>query len=220
MNHSVRCEKAKGPLCKCKCGGLKHGIAHTMHVTPPGTTTPVPGRYMCIPMGGKVPDVIYQFYNKKFTLPCNHLVRIHEFVGHPDGIGYLDREKTRWQMYVKCPKCRRLWPTWQIGIYHGVRSLPESERVRFALERYLEELEEMWPTEDVPQFEIQKEEECFLLIDKECYITRIGDAEITVCGEVVTVLGDCLDSVTGHRYGIEKTKSEKGDYDIFKIERI
>jgi hypothetical protein len=190
-----------------------------MRITPPGTTTSLPGRYICVPMGGKVADVIYQFYNKKYRLPCKHSVRLHEFVGHPDGIGYLDREKTRWQIYVKCPKCRRLWPTWQIGIYHGIGSLPESERVRFALERYVEELEEMWPTEDVPQFEIQKEKECFLLVDRECYITRIDDAEITVCGGVVRLLGNCLDDVTGHNHRIEKSTSEKG-YDVFRIERV
>lgn len=222
MKHSVRCERAKGPLCRCRCGGSMHSTAHTMYITPPGTTTPVSGKYICIPMGGKVADVIYQFYNRKFTLPCSHSLRIHEFVGHPDGIGYPDRENTRWQIYVKCPKCRRVWPTWQIGINHAIRSIPESDRVRFALESYMKELEEMWPAKDVPQFEIQKEEECFLLIDRECYITRIDDTEITVCGEVVTVLGNCLDGVTGHKHRIEKSKSkEKGDYaDVFKIERI
>ncbi len=218
MKHSTRCERAKGPICKCRCEGSQHGIAHVVSIIPSGTTTPITGRYMCQPMGGKVAEVITQFYNRKFVCPRGHTMKIHQFVGHPDGIGYPDRKNTRWQIYVKCPKCARDWPVWEIALKQSIASVPEPERVRFAVERYLEELETMWPApEEIPQFEIREEKGCLLLIDTECFISRVGDTEVTVCGETVKVLGDCIEWVTGHEHIIEKI--EKGDADVFKIEK-
>lgn len=221
MKHSVRCERAKGPICRCSCEGSKHSIAQTVYIVPSGTTTPLTGRYLCIPMGGKVAEIIKQFFGKKFTCTCGHNVRIHEFVGHPDGIGYPDRENTRWQMYVKCPNCGHDWPIWEIAIRRSIDSIPESERFRFALESYLGELETMWPTpQEMPRFEIQKEKECFLLIDRECYISREGDTEITVCG-IVGVLEHCVEWVTGHKHSIEKIEYRmEGPADVFRIEQV
>ena len=161
-------------------------------------------------------------FSKLFTDYSTFTIRIHEFVGHLDGIGYPDGENTRWQIYVKCPKCAHVWPIWEVAIKRSIAYVPGPERVRFALELYLEELETMWPTrEERPQFEIREEKECILLIDRECSISMVGDTEITVCGGTIKVLGHCMEWLTGHKHTIEKIEYEEGDSaDVFRIERI
>lgn len=197
-------------------------MAHVVYIVPSGTATPIAGRYLCQPMGGKVAEVITQFYNKTFVCTCGHTIRIHEFVGHLDGIGYPDGENTRWQIYVKCPKCAHVWPIWEVAIKRSIASIPGPERVRFALELYLDELETMWPTRDErPQFEIREEKECILLIDRECSISMVGDTEITVCGGTIKVLGHCMGWITGHKHIIEKVEyGEEDSADVFRIERV
>lgn len=223
MTHSVRCERARGPICKCRCEGSKHGTALVAHIMPSGTPTPITGRYLSIPMGGTVAKALKQYYNKTFTCTCGHTVRISKFLGHPDGIGYPDRKKTRWQIYVKCPSCAHDWPIWEIAIRRSITLIPESERVHFAVERYLEEFETMWPTpQDMPRFEIQEEKECFLLIDRECYTSRGAESEITVCGGFIGVLSHCIEWVGGHNQRIERIEYTvlESPADVFRIEKV
>lgn len=222
MTHNRRCAFAQGAECTCSCKGKWHGTGVTLPPPPPffglklpsGTGpsgTPIKSRYLCIPLGGTVAQLIRQFLNEKFVCACGHTIKIREFVGYPDEYGYSDSNKNTWEIYIICPACQRWWTIGEIPIRRSIRSIPKSKRLPIVLKSYVEECK--------PQFELQEEEDSLLLISRDCPLSQGIESETPVCNEITRALEYSIEWITGQKHEIEEIECRAMGHsaDVFRI---
>ncbi|KYK34242.1 MAG: hypothetical protein AYK19_12485 [Theionarchaea archaeon DG-70-1] len=218
MTHNSRCANAKGPKCECSCGGKWHGTGVTLPLPPPYFGTPslwIPStksRYLCIPMGGTVAQMIRQFLGEKFTCTCGHTIKIKEFIGYPDKYGYPDGSGHTWEIYIICPNCKRWWIMGEIPIRRSIRLIPEAKRLPIVLKSYVEEC--------VPQFELQEEDGYFLLISRDCPLSQGITSKTPTCGEIASALEYCVEWITGQKHEVKEIECKATGHpaDVFMVE--
>ena len=104
MKHSQRCERASPKsVCKCKCGGRLHGVAHKNN----STTSWV--RTINSNVGGRAGKVIDKLTGKKFQCSCNTTFTINHFLAYDHDGGYEDSKNNKWWVFVECPNCHYQW---------------------------------------------------------------------------------------------------------------
>ena len=104
MKHNTRCENANPKsVCRCRCGGKLHGIAHKED----SDTSWI--RTVNKKLGGEIEDIIEQIEGKRFLCTCNTKYIINHFLGYDHNGGYKDKDGNRWWVFVECPKCKYQW---------------------------------------------------------------------------------------------------------------
>ena len=102
----------------------------------------------------------------------------------------------------------------------AARLLPEIKRMRLSLERIIEESKRRIPSsQNIPQFELQEEEEYFLFIDRDSYTSEGITSDIPVCDVYVGNLESSLEWITGHHHRVEEIECRAMGHsaDVFKI---
>lgn len=102
----------------------------------------------------------------------------------------------------------------------SARLLPETQRLRLILEKYVEEAEKRQPTlEDTPRFQLREEKDFFLLIDRDYHMSEGIMSETPVCNDIVGTLQYLSEWITGHLHKVEEIECRAmgGKSDIFKI---
>ncbi len=102
----------------------------------------------------------------------------------------------------------------------GVRLLPETKRMKLALDKWIEGAEQRFPSQlEESRFEIREEEDCMIFIDRDNVSSSGITSEKPVCGAFVGVLQALMEWVTGHAHEVEEIECRAMGYsaDVFRI---
>ncbi|MBU7043526.1 MAG: hypothetical protein HXS47_08020 [Theionarchaea archaeon] len=102
----------------------------------------------------------------------------------------------------------------------GTKILSESQRMRMALEKYMEQAEKRQPTPNgTPRFQLHEEADYFELIDTDYHMGKGVQSEWPVCNDIVGTLSYLLTWVSGHSHEIKEVRCQAmGDpADVFRI---
>ncbi|MBU7024159.1 MAG: hypothetical protein HXS40_08315 [Theionarchaea archaeon] len=87
----------------------------------------------------------------------------------------------------------------------AARLLPETMKIRLALERVQKDILDMMPTElGKSRFELLEEDDCFLYTDRENFESEGITSQVPVCGVIVGNLSYIIEWITGHPHDIEE----------------
>ena len=98
--------------------------------------------------------------------------------------------------------------------------LPETRKMRLALEHYREQGEQRISSSlDGPRYELQEEEDCFLFIDRDNYMSEGTTSQTPVCGVTVGTFQFIMEWITGHKHRVEEIECRAMGYpaDVFRI---
>lgn len=102
----------------------------------------------------------------------------------------------------------------------AARLIPETKRVHLVLEKLAEYDWKAFSSHlDEPSFELQENEDCFLLIDRDRYESEGLKTQEPVCGVFVGAAEAITEWITGHSYEVEEIECRAMGYpaDIFRI---
>jgi predicted hydrocarbon binding protein len=98
--------------------------------------------------------------------------------------------------------------------------LSESEKMRLALEKFVEESEARWTSPfSGPHTILQEEEQWFLIIEKDCFFSEDITSQTPVCFVYVGILEFLMQWITGHLHEVEEIECRALGHpvDVFKI---
>ena len=104
----------------------------------------------------------------------------------------------------------------------ATRLLSETKKMRLALQHYKEQAEKRVSSSvDTPQYELQEEEDCFLFINKDNYMSKGVTSQTPVCGVTVGNLQAMMEWITGHPHKVEEIECRAMGHsaDVFRIEK-
>jgi len=113
-------------------------------------------------------------------------------------------------------------PTIAKALKLSTRLLPEQKRMRLALEKFAEEFERRQPSPlYTPRMEVQEEENCFLLVDKDNFESNGVTSEQPMCATCVGRLQYLVEWITGHEHEVKEVECRAmGDLaDVFRISK-
>ncbi len=102
----------------------------------------------------------------------------------------------------------------------AAKLLPETKKIRITLERYIEQAGKMTSSSsDTPRFELQEEEDYFLLIDRDRYESEGITSETPVCGIIVGTFQAMMEWITDHPHKVEEIECRATGHtaDVFRI---
>ncbi|MGD2248813.1 MAG: 4-vinyl reductase [Candidatus Methanofastidiosia archaeon] len=105
----------------------------------------------------------------------------------------------------------------------AARLLPENKRMRLALQKWIEGVEQRFPSQlDIPRFELEEDEDYFIFTDRDNVSSGGMTSEHPVYGAFVGVLQALMEWVTGHPHEVEEIKCRAmGDTaDVFRISKL
>ncbi|KYK36366.1 MAG: hypothetical protein HXS48_15005 [Theionarchaea archaeon] len=98
--------------------------------------------------------------------------------------------------------------------------LSEPKRMRLALEHYKEQGERRTSSLlDAPRYDVQEEEDYFLFIDRDNYMSEGTTSQTPVCGVTVGSFQSMMEWITGHKHKVEEIECRAMGYpaDVFRI---
>jgi predicted hydrocarbon binding protein len=104
----------------------------------------------------------------------------------------------------------------------GVRLLPETRRMKLALDKWIEGAEQRFPSQlEESRFEIREEEDYLIFIDRDNVSSSGITSDTPVCGAFVGVLQALMEWVTGHPHDVEEIECRAMGYpaDVFQISK-
>lgn len=113
-------------------------------------------------------------------------------------------------------------PTLAKTLKLSARLLPETKRMRLALEKFAEEFERRQPSlEYTPRMEVKEEEDCILLIDRDSFESNGIQSETPMCATCVGRLQYLMEWITGHPHDVEEAECRAmgGSADVFRISK-
>lgn len=102
----------------------------------------------------------------------------------------------------------------------ATRLLPEIKKMRLSLEHYKEQAEQRVSSSlDTPQFELLEEEDYFLIINRDNYMSKGVTSQTPVCGVTVGNLQAMMEWITGHPHEVEEIECRAMGHpaDVFRI---
>jgi predicted hydrocarbon binding protein len=103
------------------------------------------------------------------------------------------------------------------------RILPESKKMRLVLEKFVEESEKRWVSPfEGPHTELQEEKDCFLIIERDCFLSEDIISQTPVCFVYVGELDYLVYWITGHRHEVKEIECRTLGHsaDVFKIWKV
>lgn len=104
----------------------------------------------------------------------------------------------------------------------GSKLLPESQRMRLALEKYIEQAEIRQPASNgASRFLLDEHDDFFELTDRDYHMGQGLQSETPVCNDIVGTLSYLLNWVTGHSHEVEEIKCRAMGFpaDVFRINK-
>lgn len=97
--------------------------------------------------------------------------------------------------------------------------VPETKRMRLALEKFVEGFEERFSEVDEPTVELREEDDGFYIIDRDCYISEGVQSEEPVCGVYIGITQSLIKWITGHDHEVKEIECRATGYsaDVFRI---
>lgn len=102
----------------------------------------------------------------------------------------------------------------------GARLLPETKRMRLALEKWMEGAEQRFPSQlNEPRFELKEDEDYFVFTDRDNVSSGGITSRQPVCGAFVGVLQALMEQITGHLHEVEEIECRATGHptDVFRI---
>ena len=112
------------------------------------------------------------------------------------------------------------------AIQLAARFLPESKRMKVALERFIKETEARLPLPSKEHYyELREEKEYFVIIDKAYWESEGAVSETPSCFAFVGMMEELMEWITGHPHKVEeiecKATGHKGDaFKIMKVRQV
>lgn len=97
--------------------------------------------------------------------------------------------------------------------------LPETKRMRLALEKFVEGFEERFSEVGEPTVELREEEDCFYIIDRDCYMSEGIQSGEPVCGVYIGITRSLIEWITGHEHKVKEIECRAMgcSADVFQI---
>ena len=98
--------------------------------------------------------------------------------------------------------------------------LSETKKMRLILEHYKEQGEKRISSSlGGPRYELQEEEDYFLFIDRDNYMSEETESQTPVCGVTVGSFQSMMEWITGHKHQVEEIECRAMGYpaDVFRI---
>jgi predicted hydrocarbon binding protein len=86
------------------------------------------------------------------------------------------------------------------------RLLPETKRMRLALEKFVEGFEERFSQVETRTLELEETNDYFLIVDTDCYMSEGITSKTPVCGVYVGMVRALIEWITGHEHAVEEIK--------------
>jgi predicted hydrocarbon binding protein len=102
----------------------------------------------------------------------------------------------------------------------GAKLLPESQKMRMTLEKYMEQAETRQPPSNgTSRFMLHEYDDFFELTDRDYHMSRGITSEWPVCNDIVGTLFYLMKWVTGHSHEVEEIKCRAMGHpaDVFRI---
>lgn len=104
----------------------------------------------------------------------------------------------------------------------ATRLLSETKKMRLSLQHYIEQAEQRVSSSlDTHQIELLEEEDYFLIINRDNYMSEGVTSQTPVCGVTVGNLQAMMEWITGHQHKIEEIECRAMGHsaDVFRIEK-
>lgn len=103
----------------------------------------------------------------------------------------------------------------------ATKFLSETRKMRFILEKFLEESRKRAPQADESYLRLVEEEDYFLVIQKDCIECEGMTSSTPVCGHIVGELQYFVEWITEHEHKVEEIECRAAGYpaDVFRIEK-
>jgi predicted hydrocarbon binding protein len=91
---------------------------------------------------------------------------------------------------------------------------------RTVLKVFAEQHEKRWTFQgDVPRYELEEDDDCFLLIDRDNPMSKTRRSEIPSCGTIIGMLQYQIEMITGHPHEVKEIECRAMGHsaDVFRI---
>lgn len=101
----------------------------------------------------------------------------------------------------------------------SARLLPETKRMRVALEKFAEEAAARIPSQYTPRIEVREVEDYFIVVDKDWHESEGIVSTVPGCGVYVGMLQYSMEWITGHLHEVEEIECRAMGHpaDVFRI---
>jgi predicted hydrocarbon binding protein len=103
------------------------------------------------------------------------------------------------------------------AILLAARLVPETAKMRLALERYKEEGEQIF----LRSIDLQEDDGCFLLIHRDNFMSEGITSQVPVCGVLVSAVEYAIKWITGHKHKVEEIECRAMGYpaDVIRVSK-